>query len=433
MSRPFESWGRLFPPHRDTVELASLPDPASFLGGHLTLPVGQGRSYGDVCLRSDGTLLRTRSRKRILSFDASTGVIRCEAGLTLDELLGAAVPQGWFSPVVPGTRFVTIGGAVANDVHGKNHHTAGSFGSHVKRLQLLRSDGSRIQCGPDEEPEWFAVTVGGLGLSGLIEWVELQLIPIVSRQIDSASRPIHRLEDFFAVRAEADGEFDYTVAWIDCTAKGKRLGRGWHFGGDHRAVPERLTARTPREISIPVAPPFSLINRLTVPAFNAAYYRIPRRARASVDYEPFFFPLDRVRHWNRLYGRGGLYQFQCVVPSENGAEAIRDLLGAIRAAGEGSFLAVLKVFGDRPSPGILSFPRPGPTLAIDFPNRGQATLRLMHTLEAITVEAGGALYPAKDVCMSPETFRRGFPAWERIEARRDPAILSDFWRRVALD
>lgn len=426
----YRPWGRLVPSASRVVEVES-PDPFPPPGaGESVLPFGNGRSYADVCTARDGVLLGSRQRRAVLDFDPGTGVLRAEAGILLSEILDAFVPRGWFLPVTPGTRFVTLGGAIANDVHGKNHHVAGTFGGHVLRLRLVRSDGRTVECGPDREREWFEATVGGLGLTGLIDWAEIRLLPITSRSMDVASVRFGNLAEFFAVSSEMDPLYDYTVSWIDCLSGGRSRGRGWWYGGRH-ATDGGLTLERPRRrLNFFVEPPLSLVNRLSLRLFNALYYRRPVPRTAQADYDPFFYPLDAIRNWNRLYGPRGFYQFQCVVPPTAGEEAIGEILRQIALHGSGSFLAVLKQFGSVPSPGLLSFPRPGPTLALDFPNRGARTLELLARLEAVTMEAGGALYPAKDACMSPETFRRSYPRWEALAERRDPSIRSDFWDRV---
>ena len=318
-----QAWGQL-PAAPAAQELrwadrdADLPETGSSL-----LAYGNGRSYGDVCLNSGATLLHTRSMDRFIDFDEASGTLICEAGVLLADILALFVPRGWFLPVTPGTRFVTLGGAIANDVHGKNHHAAGSFGRHIRRFELLRSDGERRVCSPAENPELFAATVGGLGLTGLITWVEISLKPVAGPMISVENTRFNGLDEFFAI--------------------------------------------------------------------NAAY-------------APFFHPLDGVLHWNRIYGKQGFYQYQFVLPFAARA-ALDDILRSIASSGQGSFLAVLKTFGNLPSPGLLSFPMPGVSLALDFPNRGAVTRALFDRLDAIVVAAGGRLYAAKDARMSGE-FRR---------------------------
>lgn len=445
MSTPPESWGR-YPRaipaavRRLTDRRAPLPAATASM-----LVYGNGRSYGDVCLNDGGDVLLARGLDRFIAFDADTGVLRAEAGVLLSEVLALVVPRGWFLPVTPGTRFVTLGGALANDVHGKNHHRAGSFGHHVRAFELVRSDGSRRVCTPADTPDWFAATVGGLGLTGLVTWVELQLRAIDGPWIDATTRRFVDLAGFFALSAEADAAAEFTVAWVDCAARGSSLGRGVLHSGGFAPVgaggePPRAHGGLPPGgippgviphglIELPLTPPVSLINRLSLRAFNALYYR-QREGRGLTHYAPFFYPLDGIGHWNRIYGPRGFLQWQCVIPPAAAEPALREILGRIAASGQGSFLAVLKNFGDRPPPGFLSFPRPGVTLALDFPlTRG--ILPLLDTLDAVVAAAGGALYPAKDARMAPGMFRRSFPAVERLLPFVDPAFSSGFWRRVS--
>ncbi|MCX7033408.1 MAG: FAD-binding oxidoreductase [Arenimonas sp.] len=429
MSRAGDSWGR-WPLPKDQrlwpLRRRDQPLPADV---RPLLAYGQGRSYGDSCLNDGGTLLLTRGLDHFLHFDPGTGVVACEAGATLGEVLEIAVPRGWFLPVVPGTRLATVGGALANDVHGKNHHRAGSFGDHVRAFELLRSDGSRQVLRPGDA--LFAATVGGLGLTGLVTWVELQLQPVAGPWMQVESLRFDGLDDFFALSAESAGSHEYTVAWVDCLARGKALGRG-HFLRANHAAPGAAGQAPGQGLSMPVTPPVSLVNRLTLRPFNALYYHRQRaRRRAAVQhYSPYFHPLDGIRDWNRMYGPNGFLQHQCVLPPAQARDAVAALLGEIGRSGQGSFLAVLKEFGDRPAPGLLSFARPGTTLALDFPHRGPGVFALLERLDAIVASAGGALYPAKDARMSPAMFRAGQPRLDAFIPHIDPAFSSSFWRRV---
>ena len=389
------------------------------------LAYGNGRSYGDVCLNSGATLLHTRGIDRFIAFDAVSGVLTCEAGVLLSEILEVFVARGWFLPVTPGTRFVTLGGAIANDVHSKNHHGAGSFGCHVRRFELLRSDGSRRVCSPNENADWFAATIGGLGLTGLITWAEIALKPISSASIAVRNTRFRGLDEFFAINQQAEAANEYTVAWIDCLASQPR---GIFMAGDHLDDGELDVARG-RSASLPFCPPLSLVNGLSLAAFNQAYFHRPLPAKSVSHYAPFFYPLDQVLHWNRLYGPQGFYQYQFVVPMA-AREALDDILASIAASGQGSFLAVLKTFGDVASPGMLSFPMPGMTLALDFPNRGEPTRALFARLDAIVAAAGGRLYAAKDARMSGEFFRRSNPRLGEFLPFIDAQFSSDFSRRV---
>lgn len=431
MNDALQSWGR-YPPATQGVR--HLHDRFSMLPkfeGH-ALPRGNGRSYGDVCLDDGGTLLDARGLDRFIAFDPATGVLRCEAGVLLGAILDLFVPLGWFLPVVPGTRFVTVGGAIANDVHGKNHHAVGSFGCHVRGLELLRSDGTRQFCSPSENADWFAASVGGLGLSGLMTWAELQLRRVPSAWFDTETRRFDKLDDFFELSEESASRFEYTVAWVDCVARGKSLGRGVFSRGNHRDTPAGAKPPSEGSLRVPATPPFSLVNGLSLRAFNwQHFHRAPKTLqRAPQHYRPWLFPLDGIRNWNRMYGPHGFLQYQCVLPPATSREGVRELLDRIAASGTGSFLAVLKQFGAIESPGLLSFPRPGTTLALDFANRGRGTFELLNRLDDTVAEAGGAVYPAKDARMSGEHFRQYFPVWRAFSDFIDPAFSSGFWRRV---
>ncbi len=405
MSQCLESWGRY--PKATPAKVTRLTDRnAPLPESDLPLLVfGNGRSYGDVCLNDGGHLLLGRGLDRFIAFDAEQGILRAEAGVLLSEILDLIVPRGWFLPVTPGTRFVTLGGAVANDVHGKNHHRAGTFGHHVRAFELVRSDGSRRPCSPTENPDWFAATIGGLGLTGLITWVEIQLRAIDGPWIQAESRRFANLSEFFALSAAADREHEFTVAWVDCAASGRNLGRGILLSGDF-APAAAGSGKRPKAhglLKVPFTPPVSLINPLSLKVFNALYYRKPE-GRFLTHYEPFFYPLDAIGHWNRISGPKGFLQYQCVLPPAVAEPALSELLARIAKSGQGSFLAVLKRFGDKPAVGMLSFPRPGVTIALDFPLLGDKTLQLLDGLDEVVIEAGGSLYPAKDSRMNSVNF-----------------------------
>ena len=398
------------------------------------LAFGLGRSYGDSCLNDGNVLIDACSLDRFIRFEEETGTLRCEAGVSLDEILRVFVPRGWFLPVTPGTRFVTVGGAVANDVHGKNHHCSGTFGRHVKSLGLLRSDGNRLECSPKSNSDLFDATIGGLGLTGLITWVEFSLKRIMNPLIDSETVKFGNLREFFELSAEAGPKFDYTVSWVDCLAGGDSLGRGLFMAGNNNnsISPEDVPPRRGMTLTFPFDAPALMLNRFTIAAFNALYYgkQLKKTVSATIHYEPFFYPLDAVLKWNRMYGSRGFLQWQCVVPYGDGGDAIREIFRMIAASGKGSFLAVLKTFGEMSSPGLMSFPRKGVTLALDFPNEGGGTFALLEKLDSVVRSVSGAIYAAKDARMSPETFRVSYPCSSQFEKFIDPEFSSSFWRRV---
>lgn len=431
-----QSWGRYPRVEHSAVKSvywrSELPDLAEF--EESILPFGYGRSYGDSCLNEGGIALDVSHLRRFIAFDEKNGLLRCEAGVSLADILEVIVPRGWFLPVSPGTKFVSVGGAIANDIHGKNHHRSGTFGCHVTCFELLRSNGERLICSPSENSELFRATIGGLGLTGVILWAEFTLKPIVNPYIDMDSMRFASLDEFFDISAESDLDYEYTMSWVDILIGGNKLCRGIFMRGNHNSSEE--LASKPMEKRLPLALPFDLpsfvLNTLTVKTFNELYYhaQLGKRVHKVVPYDPFFYPLDSIHNWYRLYGKRGFLQYQFVVPFEDSSEAMGEILGRIRRSGEGSFLTVLKKFGDVKSPGMLSFPRPGLTLALDFAYSGKKTLQLLEDLDKIVRESGGAVYPAKDARMSAESFSAYFPQWREFAQYVDPKFSSSFWRRV---
>jgi len=399
------------------------------------LPYGMGRSYGDSCLNKDDTLIDSTRLNHILSFDKDNGVIRCEAGVSFNDLLSVIVPHGWFLPVTPGTRFVTVAGAVANDVHGKNHHSVGSFGNHVTSFELKRSNNETLICSPEQNKEYFNATIGGLGLTGFITWVEFSLKKIVNPYISAQQKSFSSIDEFFEIDELNIEENEYSVAWIDTTSSGATLGRGVYFMGEH--AKEHRVAYTKKEItkkqlSIPMNFPNIALNSFTVKAFNNLYFKMHAKPTEQklTHFAPFFYPLDNILNWNRMYGKRGFFQHQCVVPIDNGKEVITELLKLVSSRGMASFLSVLKRFGNIPSVGMMSFPREGYTLALDFPNNGKRTLDFLNELDQLVRSVGGAIYPAKDARMSVDTFANSFPQLDQFKNYIDPAFSSSFWRRV---
>jgi len=448
------SWGRLGSHAHELVALhdrARVPGQiAADAGGQgagqvqgTGLAQGNARSYGDVCLNPGGRLWRTTGLDRFIDFDAASGRLRCEAGVLLRDIQRMSLPHGWLLPVTPGTQLVTVGGAIANDVHGKNHHVLGSFGDHVLSLRLARTDGSVIycspgdcspgDCGPVREAGWFAATVGGMGLTGVIVEAELQLRRARGPWLVTDTVPYATLDEFFPLADASKAGWEHTVSWIDCLSGS---GRGLFLRANPAAIPyctvsERHTVRRkPRRM--PFVPPVSLVNSLSLQPFNAAYFRLHQRraGHAIAHFERFGYPLDGLHDWNRMYGPHGFYQYQSVVPRADGQAVTQAMLAAIKASGQGSFLAVLKTFGARTGAGMMSFPRPGVTLALDFPNRGASTVRLFERLDAIVGEAGGRLYAAKDARMPRALFEAGYPRLAEFLPYRDPGISSSMSRRL---
>jgi FAD/FMN-containing dehydrogenase len=436
VSAPFESWGRYPRYGAKVLPLHWQGDfPAVTAGIHdSALPVGMGRSYGDVCLLKDGNLLLTTGMNRLIDFDAETGLLTAEAGVTLAQILDFAVPRGFFLPVSPGTKYVTLGGAIANDIHGKNHHSAGTFGCHITQFELVRSDGAHLLCSPTGNPEFYAATIGGLGLTGLISWATLQLKPIVSRMIDYEGIQFHGIDEFLDLTDQSK-DIEYTVSWIDCASTGKNFARGIFMQGDHSMRRGSLKPSAKPKLVFPFDAPGFALTHATVSLFNTAYFhkQIHKRVVSLQDYEPFFYPLDKVLHWNRMYGKRGLLQFQYVIPWDNAKEGTIAILHEVAKSGLASFLAVLKAFGDVPSPGMMSFPKPGITLALDFPIKSDKSFPLFARLADMTREFGGRLYPAKDAAMTAPQFQSFYPQWEQFARYRDPMLTSSFWERVTGD
>jgi FAD/FMN-containing dehydrogenase len=426
------SWGRLRAPGHSLVPLRDACSAAASLRAS-PLPgvvFGNGRSYGDQALNEGGTAWLTRGLDRFIEFDPASGLLRCEAGMTLQEIIGVVLPHGWFLPVTPGTQFATLGGAVANDVHGKNHHRCGTLGEHVEALTLLRTDGQSIRCGPTVEAAWFCATVGGMGLTGLIVDVTLRLRRVPGPWMETETQVFETLDEFFELSAQANATWEYSVAWIDCLQARAGRTRGALFCGNHAASGEPLHPAAPKSVAL--LPPVRWVTPTVTRAFNALYFRraAARAGHSRQSYLSFFYPLDGLLEWNRIYGPRGFYQYQCAVPVATQHAAIDALLREVAASASGSFLSVLKTFGARAPLGWLSFPMEGTTLALDFPNDGQRTLQLFERLDAIVAAAGGRLYPAKDATMPASLFRQGYPRLADFLPYRDPGISSEMSRRL---
>ena len=375
---------------------------------------GLGRSYGDSSLSDH--VLETAFLNRFLSFDAQTGLLWCDAGMSLAEILDTFVPQGWFLPVTPGTRFVTVGGAIASDVHGKNHHLDGTFGAHVASINIILGDGSLVHTSPTEHADLFHATCGGMGLTGIIVAAAIRLKPISSSNIVETTIKARDL-DAVLQSFEDNRSATYSVAWIDCLAKGKDLGRSILMLGEHAST-GGLEVAPNNAVPIPIDMPSCLLNSASIGLFNTLYYQRVRQSSVtrSISFEPFFYPLDKLAHWNRLYGRAGFVQYQFVLPKQTGAVGMRTILERIAASGRGSFLAVLKAFGAQ-NQNLLSFPMEGYTLALDF-KAGPAVFNLLDELDRLVLDFGGRLYLTKDARMSETTFKASYRAWEIFEEVR---------------
>ena len=444
-------WGRTAPSSAVLVERAS-HDRAGLIAAVKALPPrggiarGLGRSYGDPAQNGGGAVLVLRDHAHEAVIDHAAGIASVPAGVSIDELLRVLVPRGWFVPVTPGTRFVTIGGAVASDIHGKNHHVDGSFGSNVERLSLLLADGTVRDLSPTDDAELFWATVGGMGLTGVILDATIRLLPITTSRLSVDTERVGDLDSLLATMEERDRYFRYSVAWIDPMARGRQFGRGVLTRADHATVdqlPPRQAgdplAYDPRQrVTVPpIVPGPGVINHSTIKVFNEMWYRkAPRRRIGHVESIPgFFHPLDMVGSWNRLYGRAGFLQYQLLVPF--GAEAaLRAVLERFAASGAPSFLSVLKRFGAG-NPAPLSFPAPGWTLTVDVPTATPGLRELFHALDDLVLGAGGRHYLAKDAHTTPEAIRRGYPRldeWRAIRQSVDPAGVwsSDLARRLQL-
>jgi len=405
-------WGR-YPGQDATVQHPAFLDQLTL--GEPTIARGLARSYGDSAIGAHAIDMTGLSRVR--SFDDETGVLVAEAGFSIDEMLRLFVPRGWFAPVTPGTRFVTLGGAIAADVHGKNHHVKGSFGDHVHWIDLMLGDGSVVRASRTEHPELFTATIGGMGLTGIILAAELQLQPISSSRINQVTVKTSGLEDTLDA-FDQYASSTYSVAWIDCIAQGSKLGRSVLTVGEHASEGE-LVSRGPGKLVVPFDLPTFTLNPLTMRAFNAVYYakELKKYAENTLPFEGFFYPLDGVRDWNRGYGKAGFLQYQFVLPLAAGRQPLAEILARIAQTGLGSTLAVLKVFGEgNDSP--LSFPEPGYTLALDFQVKPRV-LELLDRLDEMVLHYGGRHYLAKDSRMSAETFKAGYPRWQEFEALRE--------------
>jgi FAD/FMN-containing dehydrogenase len=436
-------WGR-YPRAQSLVQIPETVSEIDLNREEQLIARGMGRSYGNAAMLDQGIVILTERLKHSVSLDESTGLLTVEAGLTLTDVLSVCVPLGWFPPVVPGTKWVTLGGCVAADIHGKNHHRDGTFGSHVTQLELLLADGNTVTCSPAKDPELFWATVGGMGLTGIITTVTIQLIRIESSWVMVQQQEAKDLDATLDV-LESDWDDRYSVAWLDCLAGGRNLGRSILIKGHHAGseeLPEKFrnkTAKTSRTaLGIGFDFPSWILNSMTLKTFNEAYYRRQRLRTAPYVCNPdaFFFPLDRIANWNRMYGKRGFVQYQCVLPPSEARDGLLSVLHESQRSKRPSFLAVLKRFGPE-GKGLLSFPIEGYTLTLDFPVSDAGLFPFLDRLDEIVVKHGGRVYLAKDARMKPDVFRAmysRFEDWSRIKSRVDPLnrFDSDLARRLGM-
>ena len=454
LTKPLSGWGR-YP-----VEICELerperyadlrPSPGTNSNKDTLIARGQGRSYGDASLNKNGRVILTERIDRMLALDVEQGILRAEAGVTLADILPAIVKHGWFLPVTPGTQFVSLGGCIAADVHGKNHHHDGSFGDHVLSIVLILADGSYKTCSVTENADIFWATVGGMGLTGIIAEVTLKLIPIETSKMMVRNHAANNLEHLFRLLQDPALDDQYSVAWIDCLASGEQLGRGIAMLGHHatsaeyanvgplasnplpnpppkgEGANEVLRTLNPRRgRSLPFDFPSWVLNPLSISLFNKLYYKkeAGKQKPFLSDYDSYFYPLDAIGHWNRMYGKRGFVQYQCVIPDATALAGMTALLKELSGSRRSSFLAVLKRFGAE-GKGLLSFPLPGYTLALDLPLRDKGLFSLLDKLDNIVLQHGGRVYLAKDARISAESFNTmypRYPEWLKIKQAIDPA------------
>jgi len=445
IKQKMSGWGR-FPVHETIV---SRPETTADIRRLLNseavsnwIAYGLGRSYGDTPLNENGGTLITTKFNRFMSFDESTGILECEAGVSFKEILDVFVPRGYFLPVTPGTKYVTVGGAIANDVHGKNHHVDGTFSEHVLDFTLLLASGEIVRCSRTENAPLFWATVGGIGLTGIILTARFRMVPISSSYYNVHYQRARNFEEALELFSESDDQYRYSVAWIDCMAKGSALGRCVLMRGNN-APADQVKGSNPlpilhrTKLAIPFDFPPFVLNKWSIKAFNALYYRIhPKDAHKLVGYESFYYPLDAIHQWNRMYGKRGFVQYQAVFPSETCREGLKEMLERLSGSNRSSFLAVLKSSGDE-NGGLLSFPKKGFTLALDIPITDDSLFPFLRSMDELVLRHGGRVYLAKDSTLSPEHFRQMYPRYKEFQVIKnlvDPnhVFSSSMARRLKL-
>ncbi len=405
---------------------------------------GRGRAYGDAALNAGQGVVSTERLDRFLAFDEETGLLHCEAGVTLPEIIDLLLPRGWFFPVTPGTKHISVGGAVAADVHGKNHHRDGSIGGFLRELTVRLADGERVVCAPSIRPDLFHATVGGMGLTGIVLDAKIQLKPVETAWVRSVTTRTGDIDETLERVIEGDRAHGYAVNWIDCQTRGRHMGRAVLLRADEATVAEvpaeqrarPLEISPPTQLTVPFSMPSGLMNRFATAAFNALYYAANRPGEAVVNFEQYFYPLDAIHRWNRIYGRRGVLQYQVVIPTDRARDTVKRMIERIAASRRPSFLGVIKSMGDE-GDGLLSFPRPGLTLSVDFPYPDDALTALLHGLDELVLEAGGRVYLAKDSCLRAEHVPLMYPnleRWRAVKQAVDPhgRFSSSLSRRLGL-
>jgi|TARA_B110000908_G_scaffold8787_2_gene10858 FAD/FMN-containing dehydrogenase len=430
LKKKVSSWGCLTSDLHDVKKINDLSSYNSIFDGvSQGIVFGNGRSYGDICLNPEGELWESSKLNKFINFDKNSGILTCESGVLIKDINEIFISQGWMLPVTAGTQFITIGGSIANDIHGKNHHVFGSFGNHICSLDILRSDGQIFHCEPNNNTGLFHATIGGMGLTGIILSARIQLRKVTGSYVECENIPYESLDEFFSIALESEDNWEHTVSWLDCTSS--NLGRGIFTRGNF--IENQSNDRRKKiNLNIPFKPPISLINKVSLNVFNKSYFNIKKRGNKNFNqhYQSFLYPLDNILNWNRIYGPNGFYQYQSVIPKDNAFDATKEMLNEIKSSGEGSFLAVLKTFGKKNSIGMLSFPMEGVTLALDFPNRKNKTSQLFNRLDDIVKEASGRVYLAKDARMSSSFFKETYPNYNEFLNLVDKKFSSSMSKRL---
>lgn len=433
----FLAWNRVHRPHQRVVVAPRDGDElhATATACGKVLPRGYGHSYGDSCLNDGYTLLDATGLNRVLAFDTECGVVHCEAGVSIGTIQALGEPFGWRLAVTPSTRHVSVGGAIAHDVHGRNHPAAGSFGRYVRGIEVLRSDGAAIACGPWEDTGLFRATIGGMGLTGLITNVEIQLRRAGSLFVDTETRPFTTMPAFLDLFDPAAAPHEYATAWVDLSRRGRFRGL-LELANDAAPLcgvlpqsPVNAAKQGRRGLSRDF--PRRLVSASTIRPFNSLYFQRGRwKLPRSIRFADFMYQLDALPGWNRLLGRDGFYQYHFVIPSASVRSGLPELIDRIQRSGNEPFLAIFKRYGLHESPGLMSFPIEGIGAAIDFVNKGSQTLALFEVLDDMVGEMGGRVYAAKDCALRPDSWKLMYPQWVEFQEFVDPHFSSSLWRRV---